>query len=202
MDRRTQYLDTAMRLFSEHGFVGTTMDMIIDEVGGSKATLYKHFAAKEELVAGLIDLVAVLIGRDMADPKASTAPLGDELTRIGRSACHGVWSPEAIAVLRLSLGECGRFPELARTVWEHGPALTYASFRSFLEERERRGELHVDDKQLAAEQFMAGTVGHMQLKIAFGMTAPPDNTELEARVDSAVQTFLARYATKSPAPNK
>ena len=200
MDRRTQYLDTAMRLFSRHGFVGTTMDMIITEVGGSKATLYKHFAAKEDLLTGLVDLVAATIGRDLADPGASTLPLADELTAIGRSACRGVWSPESIAVLRLSLGEYGRFPELARTVWDHGPAVTYANFHLFLDERERRGELKVDDKQLAAEQFIAGTVGHIQLKIAFGMTSTPDDAELETRVASAVKAFLARYAVETTAP--
>jgi TetR/AcrR family transcriptional repressor of mexJK operon len=197
MDRRSQYLDVALRLFAEHGYIGTSMDMLIAEVGGSKATLYKHFPAKGDLVAGLIDRIADTISQDMTDPKASTTPLADELTAIARSACSGVWSPDAIALVRLCLGEFGRFPQLARTIWEHAPAVTYANFTAFIAERQRRGEIIVDDPQIAAEQFLGGTVGHQQLKLAFGMTTPPTDSETEARIESAVKTFLARYGTNN-----
>jgi len=199
MDRRNQYLDAALRLFAEHGYVGTSMDMLIAEAGGSKATLYKHFPAKDDLVAGLIDRIAQTISMDLTDPKDSTTPLADELAAIARSACEGVWSPDAIALIRLCLGEVGRFPELARTVWDHAPAVTYANFKLLIAERQRRGEIVVDDPQVAAEQFIGGTVGHQQLKLAFGMTTPLSESEIEARVTSAVKTFLARYGTDNDA---
>ena len=195
-ERRARYLDAAMRLFAEHGYVGTTMDMVIAVTGGSKATLYKHFPTKEDLITGLMQRVADTVGHDVGDPAASTRPLAEELTAIARSTCQGVWSPGAAAVLRLCLGEQGRFPELARTVWEVGPTRTYASFRALLAERRRRGEVVVDgDPQIVAEQFLGGLVGHVQLKIAFGLADPPTPAETEARIASAVQTFLARYAT-------
>jgi len=183
-----------MQLFAEHGYVGTTTDMVVAQTGGSKATLYKHFPTKEDLVTGLMDRVADTVSRDRDDPAASTVPLAEELAHIARSACEGVWSPEAAAVLRLCLGEYGRFPELARTVWTVGPTRTYANFHAFVGERQRRGEIIVDDPQIAAEQFLGGLVGHLQLKIAFGMTDPPSPEEVDARIDSAVRTFLARYA--------
>lgn len=40
-------------------------------------------------------------------------------------------------------------------------------------------------------------MSHVQLKTAFGMTDPPTQDEIDARVESAVTTFLARYATLS-----
>jgi AcrR family transcriptional regulator len=196
-DRRDLYLNAAMGLFARHGFVGTTMDMVIAETGGSKATLYKHFPTKEDLVTGLMERIAGTVSRDMDDPTTSTAPLADELTAIARSACAGVWSPAAAAVLRLCLGEYGRFPELAHTAWTVGPARTYANFHAFIAERQRRGEIAVDDPQIAAEQFLGGLVGHIQIKIAFGMTDPPTPEETDARVNTAVRTFLARYATEA-----
>jgi TetR/AcrR family transcriptional regulator, mexJK operon transcriptional repressor len=197
VDRRDQYLDVAMRLFAQHGFVGTSMDMVVTEVGGSKATLYRYFPSKDDLVTGLIARVGATVSADMVDPTTSTVPLADELAAVARSACRGVWSPAAVAVLRLCLGEYSRFPDLATAVWEHGPARTYANFQALIAERQRRGEILVDDPQIAAEQFLGGTVGHIQLKIAFGMTEPPSESELEARVQAAVRGFLARYATRS-----
>lgn len=199
-DRKSRYLDAAMRLFAEHGYVGTTMDMVIAETGGSKATLYKHFPTKEDLVTGLMERVADTVSHDMDDPAGSVRPLADELTAIARSTCQGVWSPGAAAVLRLCLGEHGRFPELAHTVWNVGPTRTYANFRAFLAERQRRGEIAIDDPQIAAEQFLGGLVGHLQLKIAFGMTDPPTQAEIDARISSAIATFLARYATPGGGP--
>lgn len=193
--RRDRYLDVAMDLFTSHGFAGTSMDMIVAEVGGSKATLYKHFPSKDDLVEGLIDRASQTMTRASDDPATGELPLGEALTAIARSTCAGVWSPEAAAVLRLCLGEYHRFPQLARTVWEHGPAITYRRFHEFLAERQRRGDVvAIDDPQIVAEQFLAGLVAHQQLKIAFGLADSPSDAETEARVQSAVATFMARYA--------
>lgn len=195
-DRRDRFLDVALALFSEHGFVGTTTDMIVAEVGGSKATLYRYFPSKDALMAGLLDRLSESVGGEIAELTGSDEPLDEALTKIGRVTLVGVVSPMVATVLRLCLGEYGRFPELSRVVWEHGPAVTYANFRSFLEERERRGEVRVEDTQLAAEQFIAGLVGHLQFKVAMGMAEAPDEAEVERRVASAVATFLARYGVR------
>lgn len=171
------------------------MDMLVADVGGSKATLYRHFPTKEALVVGLMDRIAETLTAGLRDPSSSAAPLEEELAAIGRGVCRGVWSESAAATLRLCLGEYNRFPGLARAVWDAGPARTYADFAAFVAERERRGELAVDDPQIAAEQFVGGLVGHQQLKIAFGLTAPPTEAELEARVSEAVRWFVLRYGT-------
>ena len=47
MDRRANYVEVALRLFAEHGYHGVTMDEVVAEAGGSKATLYRYFASKE-----------------------------------------------------------------------------------------------------------------------------------------------------------
>jgi TetR/AcrR family transcriptional regulator, mexJK operon transcriptional repressor len=197
--RTDAYLDAAMVLFDRHGFAGTSTDMIVAEVGGSKATLYKYFPAKDDLLRGLMHRAVTTVTAELADPVANTEPLSDALRSIGRAACAGVWSPGAIAVLRLCLAEVGRAPDLVRDIWEHGPARTYAHFHDFVAERERRGELRVEDPQIAAEQFIGGLVAHVQLKLAFGIAPAPSPADTNARIDSAVTTFLARYATAEPA---
>lgn len=195
-DRAERYLDAALELFAERGYVGTTTDMVVARVGGSKATLYKRFPTKEALVTGLMERVAASINPPI-DPASDTRSLEEALVEIGTNAVRGVTSPGAIAVLRICLGENGRLPELAKTVWDHGPAVTYDNFRTFVRERQQRDELDVPDPQLAAEQFIAGLVGHIQLKIAFGLASRPDDAETRRRVREAVETFLARYATSN-----
>lgn len=195
-DRRVRYLEAALTLFAEHGYVGTTMDMVVAAAGGSKATLYRYFPSKEALIGGLVEDLVSSVHTSARGLGLEDAPLEEALMSIGRAALVGVTHPRVIALLRLSLGEYGRFPELAREVWDHGPAITYANFHEFLAEREARGEVQVEDRQLAAEQFIAGLVGHIQPKVAMGITDPPDPDEVERRVASNVATFLARYAAR------
>src|ERR1700685_4077990 len=71
---RQQILDTAQRLFTEHGYDATSLQMIADEMGLTKAAVYYHFRAKSEIlqatmrpgmewVSLLLDEAALLRGR-------------------------------------------------------------------------------------------------------------------------------------------
>lgn len=56
MNPRQQHLiDTAYRLFNEHGYHATGIDWILAESGVSKATLYKYFRSKEELILAVLE---------------------------------------------------------------------------------------------------------------------------------------------------
>ena len=54
---RDRILDTAFRLFYARGIRGVGVDLIIAESGVAKATFYKHFPAKDELVLAYLDKV-------------------------------------------------------------------------------------------------------------------------------------------------
>jgi AcrR family transcriptional regulator len=48
-DTRARLLDTALKLFSEHGVEGTSLQMIADKLGVTKAAVYYHFKTKDEI---------------------------------------------------------------------------------------------------------------------------------------------------------
>lgn len=48
-DTRARLLDTALKLFSEHGMEGTSLQMIADDLGVTKAAVYYHFKTKDEI---------------------------------------------------------------------------------------------------------------------------------------------------------
>src|SRR5215213_5705461 len=54
-DRRLQIALTAMRLFSERGFRGTTTKEVAQAAGVSEAIIFRHFATKEDLYTAIID---------------------------------------------------------------------------------------------------------------------------------------------------
>src|SRR5580693_1513103 len=47
---RQQILETAQRLFNEHGYDATSLQMIADEMGLTKAAVYYHFRAKSDIL--------------------------------------------------------------------------------------------------------------------------------------------------------
>jgi AcrR family transcriptional regulator len=54
-DSRQRFIDVAVRLFTRHSFAGTSLQMIADEVGVTKAAVYHHFRTREELLTAVID---------------------------------------------------------------------------------------------------------------------------------------------------
>ena len=54
-DRREAIIQTAISLFAEHGFRGTTTRQIAAAVGVTEPVLYEHFATKSDLYRAIID---------------------------------------------------------------------------------------------------------------------------------------------------
>lgn len=52
--RRDHLVQTALALFSAHGFHATGIDRILEQAGVSKKTLYNHFRSKDELILAVL----------------------------------------------------------------------------------------------------------------------------------------------------
>jgi AcrR family transcriptional regulator len=52
---RERVLEAAVDLFAEHGVSGTSLQMIADRLGVTKAAVYHQFQTKEDIVLGLIE---------------------------------------------------------------------------------------------------------------------------------------------------
>jgi AcrR family transcriptional regulator len=95
---RERILDTAFRLFYAHGPRGVGVDTVIAESEVAKATLYKHFPRKDDLVLAYLDRVdQVWFGQLRAaaraagdDPREQLAGMFDALgTACRRPGYHG-----------------------------------------------------------------------------------------------------------------
>lgn len=95
---RERILDTAFRLFYAHGPRGVGVDTVIAESGVAKATLYKHFPRKDDLVLAYLDKVdQAWFGQLRAaarsageDPREQMVGMFDALASAGRrEGYHG-----------------------------------------------------------------------------------------------------------------
>ena len=77
---RDRILDTAFRLFYARGLRAVGVDTIIAESGVAKATFYRHFPAKDDLILAYLDKVdSVWTGQPQAAALAAGTEPGDQL---------------------------------------------------------------------------------------------------------------------------
>lgn len=54
-DTRQRLIDVAIELTGRHGFAGTSLQMIADQLGFSKAAIYYHFRTRDQLLIALME---------------------------------------------------------------------------------------------------------------------------------------------------
>jgi AcrR family transcriptional regulator len=87
-DRRAAILDAARAAFAEGGFHQTSLDVVADRAGVSKALIYEHFPSKRELYLAMLEMhVEELIERISGAVLAADQP--EERMRAGLEAFFG-----------------------------------------------------------------------------------------------------------------
>ena len=169
------------------------MSSIAAEVGGSKTTLWAYFPSKQDLFAAVVDDLVERYSRALEVPLDPDADVRESLRLIGRALLRTIHSPPLVDLYRLTIGEAGRFPELARTFYERGPARGKARLRDYFREAMARGKLRsgsaFDASQHFAGMLQAGSVEQHRLGLAEG----PDEAELERELEATVETFMRAW---------
>jgi TetR/AcrR family transcriptional regulator, mexJK operon transcriptional repressor len=190
-------LAAAKRTFLAAGFGAVSMDTIAREAGVSKATVYAHFAGKEELFGAVIERECERLNKryfarfsaNELDPRDVRA----SLTVLGRRFLELLLSPESIALYRIILGEVTRFPSLGEVFWRAGPERQRVQIEAFLRSASASGTLALSDTWLAAEQFVSLVRGDIQLRHVLRLAADADQRGISAAVEGAVATFMRAF---------
>ncbi|APB33477.1 TetR family transcriptional regulator [Gloeomargarita lithophora Alchichica-D10] len=107
-------LDAAMTEFVTQGYAATSLDRIASGAGVSKATIHSYFQYKEVLFAALVERMATEV--KMAEVLVGSYP--DVLSLLRAVAVAILYKDEKSLhlrdLIRLIIGESGRFPELAK----------------------------------------------------------------------------------------
>lgn len=82
-EKRREIVDVAAHLFEEHGFERTSMSMIAERLGGSKATLYGYFKSKEQLLAAVLLYDVTDEADRLMNELLSSKDLRDGLVKLG-----------------------------------------------------------------------------------------------------------------------
>jgi AcrR family transcriptional regulator len=115
-NKREQIVKAAIKVFLNNGYAASSMNQVAQEAGVIKATIYSHFADKQELFKAIIEEVVLKkTGPDMLSLKEQLVSLNlnqffDKLTT---TVLRLFKDDEYERLIRLVIGESGRFPEIA-----------------------------------------------------------------------------------------
>ena len=197
-----QVLEGARKVFLRDGFEGASVDDIAREAAVSKATLYSYFPDKRLM---FIEVFRAELSRDTADASALIdvdLPVEQVLPFIVQMISSQLTSDFGVRVYRVSVGEAERFPTLAQEYYDAGPGLLRSQLVRYLERCVQRGELVVEDLELAADQLirLAGTTIHDR---AIFLGRESVDRDMLRRVNrGAVAMFMAAYGVRNRAADQ
>lgn len=188
-----QVLEGAREVFLADGFEGASVDTIARAAGVSKATLYSYFPDKRLLFMEVARCECGRQAEEAIELMDLSAPPRTVLTEAATRMLNFFLSDFGMRVFRICVAESDRFPELGREFYESGPALVRDRMVGYLRDAVGRGELKIDDLELAADQFAELCKADLFPRVIFGVGTvftPEDRARV---IDGAVETFLARY---------
>jgi TetR/AcrR family transcriptional regulator, mexJK operon transcriptional repressor len=192
LERRQRILDGALRVFSEAGFSGATMDDVAAAAGLSKPTLYQYFTSKDALFQAMMthqrDRMMVVL--DHPSPQGMVRDLHD----FAWDYATAVMQPEMLSLARLIIGEVQRLPEIGRAYQASGPDRLLAGIMSYLTAQRDAGRLIFDDAELAAQDFWGLILSAPRTQALYRPDALPSRAALSRYVMNGLRVFLRAYS--------
>jgi len=173
--------EAAVDLFAERGFEGFSVEDVADRAGVSKATVYRRYPSKVDLV---VEAASCLAADDVTFP--DTGNLRDDVRGLARSLVETFRTSPAGRVMPVMTFERRRYPELD------------AGYRRFLADRKtrtreilrrgiERGELPPDTDVAVMGSMLVGPIFH-RLMIT---QEPLSDAFVDALVDAVLRGFGA-----------
>jgi len=190
--KRDQILAGARRVFLRDGFAAASTDVIAAEAKVSKRTLYVYYPSKEELFADVMRKLTIenpqtraLESVEEVSP-GSEEELRRELLGLARKIVAAMMQPDYQALLRTTIADTHRFPQLGGIYRATVPERGMRSIAAFIEKSKERGVVRPDvDGETAARMFVGPLLTYAVLDglLTEGPPRPPARQKIEEIVD-------------------
>jgi len=190
--KRDQILAGARAVFLRDGFAAASTDAIAAVAKVSKRTLYVYYPSKEELFAGVMRDLTIENPQNRALESIEEMSPGSEeelrrdLLELARKIIASMMQPDYLALLRTTIADTHRFPQLGGLFRASVPERAMRSFAVFIERGRERGVIGPDvDGDTAARMFIGPLLTYAVLNglLAEGPPRPPAQEKIEEIVE-------------------
>jgi TetR/AcrR family transcriptional repressor of mexJK operon len=194
IDRERRILAAGLKVFSETGYSGATMDAVAVEAGLSKPTLYQYFESKEALFS------AMMVGERDQMLEFFQHPSGKgmaaDLLGFAWDYADTVLRPDLLSLARLIIGEVQRFPEIGLAYQESGPDRLLRGIMDYLEGRRTEGQLAFEDAELAAQDLWGLILSAPRTQALYMPDRPLSRAKVARYLNNGLRVFLKAYSTR------
>ena len=188
----------AIKVFTEQGYSGASMDRVAEAAGASKRTVYNHFPSKEALFQAIIAEFIAEHDRIKPVEYAPDLPLAAQLRQFVQAELHLIDDPQRRALSKLLTATFLMDTKLGDEVRsEYEP---HAAFIAWLEHARQDRRLTFPSADLAARVFYGLVEGCLTWNALLTDGATLANTE--PTLDEMTAVFLARYQTVGYQPGQ
>lgn len=193
--KRQTIVETAAHLFFHNGYAATAIEQVAADAGVSKVTIYNQFGDKRALFAAAVTCECEKMRGHFSLDAMPQGTIGERLTAIGEAICAFLFRPEMFQFERRIAAETEHDAAIGAAFLEAGPWRMKQGFALWLAHAADAGDLVIDDRMLAAEQFVSMCKGMGDLERRFGVDVSPEQSA--KRIGGAVEVFLAAYGAGS-----
>jgi TetR/AcrR family transcriptional repressor of mexJK operon len=190
--KRDQILSGARRVFLRDGFAAASTDAIAAEARVSKRTLYVYYPSKEELFADVMRKLTIENPQTRAletieeMSPGSEGELRRDLLELAEKIVTTMMQPDYLALLRTTIADTHRFPQLGGIFRATVPERALRSFAIFIERGRERGVVGPDvNGGTAARMFVGPLLTYAVLDglLAEGPPRPPAQEQIREIVE-------------------
>ena len=164
-------METALQLFSVQGYDATSISQIADAVGIRKASLYSHFASKQDILDSLLEEVlqqyeqhSVFAGKDWEkDPSGLPMNSDEAVTMVQGQLQYIVHDPLIQRGRKMLVIEQFRNSRLAKIQTRQNYTDIMSYFTGMIRCLIEKGVLKDEDPQMMASQFCLPVTVWLQL---------------------------------------
>ena len=197
-EKRREIVDVASELFEEHGFERTSMSMISERLGGSKATLYGYFKSKEQLLAAVLLYDVTDQADRLMNEFLSSDDLRDGLIKLGVAYMTRRLSSVPIANVRMVANQPAD-STLGKEFFERVLQPAWQRLARRFELMMDQGLLKRADPWVAAMHWKGLNEWDMFEKRLLGAIRGPDLDEINRASTLAADAFLKLYGPEKAA---
>lgn len=157
LERRTQIIETALKLFAHHGFHGTSTKKIAQTVGITEGLIFHYFPTKADILTAVLE-TQHSFASDLRHLLENTTdqPVDSMLQQIALGWLNRLRHNEAITLLLISMAQT--HPRVSQA-WHELIDTGIAQMASNLQQRVERGELRQDlPVKTSAHNFFSALV--------------------------------------------
>ncbi|MCF6149780.1 MAG: TetR/AcrR family transcriptional regulator [Candidatus Kuenenia sp.] len=145
-------LETALKLFSKKGYLGTTTREIAKKAGTAEVTIFRHFTSKEKLFEEVINKHSFLPALQGLLPEVAEMPYTEALTVIAKRFLDTLTIRKDI--IKIMHSEIQRYPEKIHKIYHAFIDEIFKTLASYFTTMQKKGILRELHSEVAARAFL------------------------------------------------